>query len=483
MTATGLAAFLALWSAWEGPNREGSRLQVQAKYQQAEQYYRRAREALQLFERREAPLAAVVNNLSAIEQRMGRFAEAEKGYREAEGLLQAAGPAYESDRARTLANLGALAMNQGRLDDSARWLDQARDIQQRLRDAALGHTLLTLANLELLRGNADAAGQSLAQSRKAMESFGMVPGDDAGWSLTQCWWMTVRGNHEEASKACDAALPKVLAEYGPGHPHYAQLELRRAQIAAETGKLDDAAGCYRAAAAIYARVYGENSISYARATLGLASIRRNQRQYPSALSLAQNAVRIFAATPGSSPIDQMAALQLLGDIERAQGHSVEAENAIRRALALAQQTMGEDSTAAADVMNTLAAALFERPGARDEAGRLLERCIAIRESKFGPLHAALSEPVSNLGFVRLTEGRFGEAARLFERSLAIRQQVLGTEHSSHAPVLAGYAESLDHLNRKADAKWARSLARKLAAGPDNPARHVLTFTDWKSQAN
>lgn len=481
MTAAGLAAFLALFSAWEGPNREGSRLQARARYREAESYYLHSQEALKVLGRRDAPYAAVLNNLSALAQRFGRFEEAESGYKEALEVLQAAGPSYDNERARTLANLGALAMNRGRLDESVIWLAQARSIQQRLRDVALGHTLLTLANLELLRGEADAASQSLAQARQAMDLFGTQQGDEAGWALTRCWLLTVRGNHAEARMVCEAARPKVIAQYGDLHPNVALLELRRAQISLETGDLDTAAESYRLAAVIYARVYSENSVPYARATLGLASVRRSQRQYPSALALAQNAVRILASVPEASPVDRMAALQLVGDLARIQGRNLEAESAIRSALGLAERTMGENSSAAADVLNTLAATLFERPESRDEAAALLERCIAIRESKFGLQHSSLSEPTSNLGFVRLAQGRFEEAARLFERSLGIRQQVLGTEHPSHAPVLIAYAESLDHLERKADAKWARSVARRLAASPDNPANHVLTFTDWKNQ--
>jgi len=481
MTAAGLAAFMALWSAWEAPNREGTRLQTEAKYQEAETYYLRAREALDATGRRDAPYGAVINNLAALAQRMSRFQDAESGYREAVDIFKASGRNFDRDRARTMANLGALAMNQGRIADSFGWLEQARVIQQRQRDVALGHTLLTLANLGLLKGDADLAAQSLAQARQAMDLFGRQPGDEAGFALTRCWLLTIQGNPTEASKACDDAQPKVLAEYGATHPHNAMLELRRAQIAQDTGDLDKAADSYRQAAVIYTRIYGESSIPYARATLGLANIRRSQRQYGSALNLAQNSVRIFSSVSGSSGVDQMSALQLLGDIQRSQGQTVQAENTIRRALSLAKNTIGEDSGAAADVMNTLAATLFERPEGREEAGLLLERCIAIREARFGGMHPSLSEPISNLGFVRLSEGKYEEASHLFERSLGIRQQVLGTDHPSHAPVLAAYADTLDHLQRKSQAKWARSLARRLAQSPQNPANQVLTFTNWKDQ--
>jgi len=477
MSGAGLAVFLALFGAWEAPSREGNRLQLQGKHREADARYRQALRALEALGRRDVVYATVRNNSATLAESEGRYDEAEAGFRDAARVLEHAGPKYDAERARMCTNLGSLAMRRGRFSESVQWLTQARVIQQRLRSSALGRTLLALANLELLRRDTGAAARWLEQSWQAMDHFGRERDDESSWHITRCWHLTLSARNGEARRACEIAHETVISEVGAEHARMAVLELHRAQLSKQMGQLDGAAESYREAAGIFANLNGPQSVPYARAIMGLAHVRRMQRQFPSAASLAQRALRVFSSANDASPLDRQAALQLVADLDRLEGRHAEAEQTVRQAIRLAEQTAGADSPAVSDSLNTLAVILYQRPETLDEAGTLLERCLAIRTARYGPLHLYLAEPTSNLGFVRNSQRRFAEAAGLFERSLALRQEAVGTDHQSLAPILLGYAQALDGLGDKSQAKWARSTAKRLAASPDNPSRHVISYAD------
>lgn len=483
MTAALVGTVIALYGAWETPNRLGNTHQAQARYDEAENAYRRALQIIQPLHGRDVAYAVVANNLGAVLQRRGRVDEAEQMYRAAIEAWNDAPALFAAHQALAYANAGSLAMNRGRLDESAALLEVAARAQSRLREPALAHTLITRANLELLRGDAGRAAEHLAAARLTQQQFGGTPDMQIAWATTQCGVLAARGLFAEAAEACRGARSSVKALYGDAHPQMALLELRTGQVLMARGDFEEAAASYRHAASIYARTLGEKSLAYGRSLVGMAAARRSQRQFPNALALARTAEEIFAIHGGAALPDRITVLQLAADVHRLLGHASEAEPICRQALALAEQSSGPDSALVSDLLNTLAVVLYSQPGGSVEGGPLLERSLAIREAKLGKTHPNLAELLSNLAYVRLSQGRPADAAPLFERSLALRQQATGTYHPTQLPSLEGYVASLELLGRKDDARWARSVVRRVAAEtePGDPSAHILTFAEWKSQ--
>jgi tetratricopeptide (TPR) repeat protein len=484
MTGALVGTVMALYGAWETPNKLGNIHQAQARYAEAEADYRSALVVIEAFHRRDAAFAAVANNLGALLQRRGRFDEADRFYRNAIDAWTAALPASQRDLARAYSNAGSLAMNRGRNDEALARLNSARGIQVRLKDSSLAHTLVTMANAEHARGDIPRAETLLAEARRAHKEFGGAPEVETSIITTQCGLLAALGRLPEALDACHQARNRLQAEFGDSHPRTALIDMRLGQIHLAGGDPQDAADRFRQAASTYARSPGEQSLAYARALLGLASTRRAEKQYSSALTMIRQADSIFASFSEEGLPDRLTALQLEGDLHRLLGNPVDAQLNCRRALELAEKIGGPDSLLVSDALNTLGVALFQSPGEAQNSAGLFERSIAIRLQRLGPAHPALAEPLGNLAYVFLAQGRPDDAAPLFERSLALRQQATGVYHPSQLPALQGYVASLDMLHRKDEARWARTLLRRVAseAQATDPSAHILTFDEWKRQA-
>ncbi|CAN0300146.1 unnamed protein product, partial [Scytosiphon promiscuus] len=80
-------------------------------------------------------------------------------------------------------------------------------------------------------------------------------------------------------------------------------------------------------------------------------------------------------------------------------------------------------------------------GKQEEAERLYERSLAIREKVLGPDHPAVAEALDNLAGLLNVQGRYNKANSLFRRSLEIEDKRLGPDH----PGLAARLNHLAHL--------------------------------------
>jgi tetratricopeptide (TPR) repeat protein len=117
------------------------------------------------------------------------------------------------------------------------------------------------------------------------------------------------------------------------------------------------------------------------------------------------------------------------------------------------------------------AALRRARGEHDEAIRLHEQALALREHILGPEHPDVATTLSNLGLVVGDTGDYAKAQELHERALAIRERALGPDHPNVASSLdnvGGMARALGEyetaraLHERALGVWERSV------GPEHP---------------
>ncbi|CAM9662115.1 unnamed protein product, partial [Pylaiella littoralis] len=156
----------------------------------------------------------------------------------------------------------------------------------------------------------------------------------------------------------------------------------------------------------------------------------------------------------------------------------EAERLLRRCLAIKESKLGPEDVAVAHTLYELGVCALEA-GRLEEAEELLRRCLAIRESKLGPEDVAVARTLYQLGFCALEAGRLEEAEELLRRCLAIEESKLGPEDVAVAHTLyelcvcalqAGRLEEAEELLR-------RSLAIKESKlGPEDVA--VANTLDW-----
>jgi tetratricopeptide (TPR) repeat protein len=149
-----------------------------------------------------------------------------------------------------------------------------------------------------------------------------------------------------------------------------------------------------------------------------------------------------------------------------EGRYLEAVNYAQAALKEAEAFGAQDSRLATSLHN--AGELYTRLERYDEAERLLQRALSIREKASENAEAART--ICALGKLNQGRGNRDKAERLYRQSLAIREKVLGRDHPDVAESLSGLAGVLS-LKRidEAAALARRSLSvREKALGENHP---------------
>ena len=140
----------------------------------------------------------------------------------------------------------------------------------------------------------------------------------------------------------------------------------------------------------------------------------------------------------------------------AQGKYAETEPLYKRALAIAEKTLGPDHLQVAIFLNNLAD-LYRLQGRYAESEPLSKRALAI-EKVLGPDHPQAATTLNNLALLYQDQGQYEEAELLYKRSLAIREKALGPHHPE-------VATSLNNLAALYDAQGRYEEAEPLRASP------------------
>jgi CHAT domain-containing protein/Tfp pilus assembly protein PilF len=109
------------------------------------------------------------------------------------------------------------------------------------------------------------------------------------------------------------------------------------------------------------------------------------------------------------------------------GRLDEAIRLAERALAIREQSLGPDDTQVASLLNYLAK-LYEDKGDYAKAVVLYQRNLAIREKASGPDDLSVATPLHNLALMYKAQGEYTKAEPLFRRALAIFETKLGPDH-------------------------------------------------------
>jgi len=146
----------------------------------------------------------------------------------------------------------------------------------------------------------------------------------------------------------------------------------------------------------------------------------------------------------------------------------EAEPLKRRALAIAEQSLGKDHPNVARGLGNLAA-LLQDTNRLAEAEPLMLRALAIDEQSLGKDHPNLTTDLNNLATLLYSTSRLTEAEPLMRRALAIDEQSLGKDHPNVAIRLNNLADLLKETNRLAEAEPL--LRRALAIDEQGFGKH------------
>jgi tetratricopeptide (TPR) repeat protein len=169
---------------------------------------------------------------------------------------------------------------------------------------------------------------------------------------------------------------------------------------------------------------------------------------------------------GGRPDGAAALIQSLGRLAlvlRARARYDGAERLLRRAVAIAEKTLGAEDQKVADLLNDLGV-VHKRQERFADAEAAYRRALSISEKSLGPDHPAVATLYHNLGKLEHARGRYALGEPLARRSLAINRKALGVDHPHVANDAAALASILERLGRHEEAatlyRWALPIVER-----------------------
>jgi CHAT domain-containing protein/Tfp pilus assembly protein PilF len=148
----------------------------------------------------------------------------------------------------------------------------------------------------------------------------------------------------------------------------------------------------------------------------------------------------------------------------------EALRLAERALEIRERLLGTEHPDVATGIDGLAGVYFDR-GEYVKAEPLYLRALAIREKALGNDHPATAESLNNLAAVYTLQGKYGQAEPLYKRALDIREKALGDDHPDTATGIGNLGRLYHYQGKYGEAEplYKRSLdIREKALGKDHP---------------
>src|SRR5438874_4989844 len=329
-----------------------------------------------------------------------------------QGGDEAVGPA-DSLRVVTLLDRGV---------QEAQALDGEPAVQAELRET-LGSIYQKLGKLERADSLLGAAldqrrslfGPDHAETAKSLVALGSLRVDQA--------------EYKEAERLIREGLEMSKRQLRPGHPAIASATVALGQALEESGQYQEGIEVLEEAVRLRRAAGGPPTPELASSLRELA----NTHYYAGHLAVADSLDRLILGMTRQLNGERhpLVAEDLinLGAVQQEWGHYQEAERYYRQALDITQAFYGPNHYKTAAGLTVLGRALRFEPHGNDEAGRLLQQALAIRERVFGKVHPQVASTLNDLGGVALARGRFDEAEALAKRVLAIYRTVYGRKHA------------------------------------------------------
>jgi tetratricopeptide (TPR) repeat protein len=269
-------------------NNQGVEMAAQARYAEAEGFYR---QALERFAPSTPDAGHVLDNLAALYLAKGDTAQAESG------ALRAGAMLGETDRTGNRVLLATIYVEERRFAEARTLLEPALP-------GASGQLEFTL--------NATLAAAALGEEEL-----------------------------ERAQEFCQRALEIAATALGPNHPGLASVWNNLGQVYRFQGRYLEAETSYRKAIEIWTAARGPAHPLVARGLLNLAAFEHERGRERAAEELYGRAAGILDRTIGTDALQTLIARNELGDVLRAEGRHVASEQCSRATLPAIQKLLPE----------------------------------------------------------------------------------------------------------------------------------------------
>ncbi len=389
--------------------------------------------------------------------------------------------------AESLNTLGGIIAFQGEYDLAIARMEEALTIHESQSPPQLNEEFGTLCiNLAGTYQRAGKYSQSEAMFEKGLNVLRVKPGvNHPAYSASLVGYAYLQadlGHYSIAEKLYDESGKLLREQLGEQHPAYASYLNNRAALYAAIGNVSLAEADYRKSLEIKRKLFSPDSLTIGASLRNLAKLvyGRNRAEGE---KLFQEDTDLYARNPKPPAFDFTSALLGLAEAQRDRGDLNAAHATLQHARDVVVNGLSVKHPLYAAVLRDLGmvhAAAHEFSQAED----YLRQAIAIVEETHGENHPDLAQYLERLAQVYEDAGDYASAEPLFRRSLGISNRTLadmltiGSERSRGA-VLANLEDPIPRLiefQNKARTLEARALAFEAVAS--RKGRVLDSVHDW-----
>ena len=233
--------------------------------------------------------------------------------------------------------------------------------------------------------------------------------------------VTAKGDFDRAQALFERALANAEKAHGPDDPAVAESLVNLGVLAGYRGQRTEAKPRLERAVAILEKQVPEEPLALANAYSALAAVLRDEGNLPRAADLMRRALTKFDGVDPAYPA-RIAVIHNLGTILLDNGRYDEAEPLIREAIALTEQSQGQDAAPLAILMEGLEQVLSAR-GALEEEHAVGERRLAIARKNFSQDHAWTASALAEHGWQKARLGQWQAGEALIREAVAMHRRL------------------------------------------------------------
>jgi len=407
-----------------------------------EKYLPHAQKALAFQNRAGNKIATwkLLNNVAESNSRLGKYAEAEKMYRQA-------------------LSLQARMKSQHANNSNIRWSRfYVREVFRQMlavRTNALGakHPLAlstgnslasTLRYQGRYRESEEVYRQTCSVQRKVLGA------EHPDTLLTRHGLATVLGYLGKFTEAAEIYMQTLVARakvLGAEHPQTLLTRNGLTAVFVEQGKYARAEEINRQTLAVQMKVLGAGHPNILWTKHGLAAALGHQGKHTEAEEIYRQVLAVQTRVLGLEHPNILWTKHGLAATLRDQGNYMEAEEMYRQTLAVQAKVLGAEHPyilpARVDFASTL-----RLQGKYAEAEEIYQRILALRKEGLGAEHPHLLRARNGLATTLYLQGKYGEAEEIYQPTLTVLTKVLGAEHPDTLSTKNGLTKTLRSLEKE-----------------------------------
>lgn len=457
-------------SAAEDLNGLAISLKNQSKFDAAQEAYLRAEKLLSSQIDKSSAVAemkvSVLLNLTTLFSKLGKYDEAEEYVRKALAVA-------ESDKqseillARVLDAYGEFSRQRGRFEEAESFLDRSLAIKKKLEpDGGIetAHTLLNAARLYRVKGDVRKATEyvqraTIMQKRLLGEDSSVLT--EAILELATIYEENGR-SYQQAIELLEKYRPSIEKNFGEDSPRSAEFLRRLSNDYIHCNQYTRAQTVLERALAIDEGAYGKDSPEAARDLNFLGTLNVQQGKYQEAEPLFKKALVIVETKSGANHPDTATCLNNMAFLFLNQRKFGDARPLVERALKIRETVFGAEHPMAARNVHMLAQ-IAEEEGKLDEAETLLKRAYKIQKEAFGQDHDDTIDTMADLAELCMRTKKLPQAEDLYRKLLAVDETASGADSAPVAADLDGLSRVLIDLERSDEAKPFVERSNKIKA--------------------